>query len=131
MVETSETADGPRRRQLGKGMVQAADGGALRIGSEVIGPRERLAVDHPLVRAHPEKFVPVLGDDVDCRERMLRLLKTREAALTGRTGAVPTPSSASRGPLAGQAPAPRRPPGAGAGTGVLNLPAPRRPLRLP
>jgi hypothetical protein len=112
-------------------MVRAADGGTLRIGAEVIGPLERLAVDHPLVRANPEKFVPVLGDDADCRERMLLLLKTREAALTGRTGAVPTPRSASRDPGPGQAPALRLPAPTGSGTGDLRLPPPPRPLRLP
>src|SRR5215207_8881661 len=129
--EASETADGPRRRRLGVGMVRLAEGDSVRIGGEVVKANEQLAVGHELVRAAPERFVPVRSDDADCRERMLLLLKTREPALTGRTGAVATPRSASRGPRAGQAPGPRRLPAAGAGTGVLNLPAPRRPLRLP
>jgi hypothetical protein len=130
MVETAETADGPRRRRLGAGMVRAADGGTLRIGAEVIGPRERLAVDHPLVREHPELFLPVHSDDRACHERMVMLLRAREATLTGRAATVRIRRSTSGGPGPGQAAALSLPP-PGAGAGGLNLPPPRRPLRLP
>src|SRR4051794_38158082 len=66
--DTETASDGPRRQRVLRGDRMATPRKALRLGDELLRPgRDRLAPDHPLVRAHPDLFAPAWAGDSETR----------------------------------------------------------------